>query len=209
VTPFKEHFIADLRQPINNIASKQRRKRARQSLRRVSVEISSDPLRFLDEWVGDLYATLVEKHRLQGIKAFSREAFAKQLSVPGVVMFRAINQDITVGADVWYVQGEVAYGHLAAYNPEGYRLRASYALLWSAIEYFVDKVRWLSLGAGAGIEGNDTDGLTLFKRGWSTATRTAYFCGRILNERAYREIVKATNTSSTEYFPAYREGEFK
>jgi hypothetical protein len=83
----------------------------------------------------------------------------------------------------------------------------SYALYWFAIEYFGDKVRWLDLGAGPGVKGKGKDGLSQFKRGWSTETRTAFFCGRIFDRARYSEIVRAKGVSTTDYFPAYRKNE--
>jgi len=207
VIPFKEHFIVDLRRPMNEFVSKSRRKHAHRALRKVQVEVSQKPTQFVEEWVA-LYNTLIERHNVRGIRAFSRKAFAKQLSIPGMVMLRAVYQGITVGATLWFVQGEVSYSHLAAFSKVGYELRASYALNWFAIEYFSDKVRWLDLGGGAGITKDGTDGLSLYKRGWSTDTRTVYFCGRIFNHERYAEIVKAKGISATDYFPVYRKGEF-
>lgn len=67
----------------------------------------------------------------------------------------------------------------------------------------------VDLGAGAGIDDKGTDGLTRFKRGWSTGTRTAYFCGRVFDHAKYSELVRATSASATNYFPAYRAGEFR
>jgi lipid II:glycine glycyltransferase (peptidoglycan interpeptide bridge formation enzyme) len=108
---------------------------------------------------------------------------------------------------LWYVLGNVGYYHLGAYNHAGYELRASFALFWRAIEHFAAKgLRWLNLGAGAGLEGSSTDGLSRFKRGWSTGT--AYFCGRIFDRAKYSEVVKASGVSAADYFPAYRKGEF-
>jgi hypothetical protein len=207
VRPFKEHFVVDLRRPVSEFVSKHHRYYARWALKKVVVETCSDPAQFLDEWV-KLYANLIKRHRLMGIKAFSRMAFARQLSIPGLIIFRALSQGSTVGAHLWYVQGEVAYSHLAAFSPLGYELMVSYATYWSAIEYFAGRVRWLQLGAGAGVKRSCTDGLARFKRGWSTGTRTAYLCGRIFNPKRYSEIVTARGISETDYFPAYRKGEF-
>jgi hypothetical protein len=50
--------------------------------------------------------------------------------------------------------------------------------------------------------------LSRFKRGWATGTRTAYFCGRIFDRANYREITRASGCMATDYFPAYRQGEF-
>ena len=207
--PFKDHFIVDLSCPIDTFASSHHRRYARKALRDVQIERCQDPTQFNDEWV-NLYATLTERHNIKGIPAFSRLAFAKQLKVPGLVMFRAVYKETTVGMTLWYIQEEVGYYHLAAYSDTGYNLRASFALFWSAIGYFAGQgLRWLNLGAGASIKGNGPDGLSQFKRGWSTGTRTAYFCGRILNPKRYVEIVQSRNILETSYFPAYRKGEFR
>jgi hypothetical protein len=207
VIPFKDHFIVDLRRPMNDIVSRHHRYYARKALKSLYVEECQEPTQFTDEWVA-LYANLIDRHNLKGIKAFSKRAFAKQLSTPGTVMLRAVHQDVVAGAQIWFVQGEVGYSHLTALSEAGYELGASYALYWFAIECVSDKVRWLDLGAGAGAKSDGTDGLSRFKRGWSTGTRTAYFCGRIFDQVRYSEIVKAKGVLATDYFPAYRKGEF-
>jgi lipid II:glycine glycyltransferase (peptidoglycan interpeptide bridge formation enzyme) len=208
VIPFKEHHVSDLTRPVEEIVSKHHRYYARKALKRIKVEKCDNPLQHLDEW-NDLYRQLIERHRITGIHAFSRKAFAQQLDVPGIVMFRALSQKKAVGAHLWYVQGEIAYSHLAASSQQGYRLMASYALHSHALEYFTDRVRWLNLGSGAGIGSDQEDGLSQFKRGWSTETRTAFFCGRILDRERYAEVTAATHKqSSLDYFPAYRLGEF-
>jgi hypothetical protein len=207
VIPFKEHFVVDLRRPLEEAVSKHHRYYARKALEKVQIEPLPDPPVFIDEWT-NLYATLVSKHNLSGIRAFSKRSFAKQLSVPGVVAFKAVYENTTVGAHLWYTQGDIAYSHLAAFSPLGYNLMASYALYWYAIQYFADKVHGLDIGAGAGSSDRDGDGLSWFKRGWSTETRTAYFCGRILDHARYARILKTQNIPQTDYFPPYRLGEF-
>ena len=209
VIPFKEHFIIELGRPMETFVCSHHRRYARKALGDIHVERCEDPTRFINEWV-DLYAALIERHDIEGILAFSRSALAKQLRVPGIVVFRAVYEGATVSMLLWYVQGEVGYYHLGASSALGYELRASFALFWSAIEYFAaNGLRWLSLGAGAGVRGDGTDGLSRFKRGWSTGTRTAYFCGRIFDQKQYLEIVRAKEIPETEYFPAYRLGEFE
>ncbi len=211
VTPFKEHFISDLTQPINNIISKHHRKCIRRSIHKVQVEKCSDPLQHLDEWI-ELYKNLINRHNIKGIKKFSSNSFAKQLDIPGIVMFRVLFQDKTVGANLFYVQENVAYGHLSAFSNQGYELGAAYAVKWASIQYFIEKkITWLNLGAGAGIGGQYADGLGLsdFKRGWSTGTKTAYFCGRIFDRERYLQLVNVKGITKSDYFPAYRMGEFE
>lgn len=204
---FKGHFVADLTLPPDGIISKHHRYYARKALEKVRVEECGEPLRFLDEWTG-LYASLTKRHGLAGIQAFSRDAFARQLEVPGLVMFRASAEGEAVGIHLWYVSGDVAYSHLAASSPQGYQLMAAYALHRFAMERFAGRVGWLDLGAGAGVGagvGQKQGGLDQFKKGWSTGTRTAYLCGRVFDHETYRELSRGSDTG---YFPAYRAGEF-
>lgn len=207
VAPFKEHFVADLSQPVEEFISGRHRRRARKVMREVSVELCTDPCDCAGEWV-KLYAELIRRHKIEGMKAFSHAAFARQLQLPGSVMFRATYRGVGVGAQLWFVQGDVGYCHLSAASELGYELEAAYAMFWFAYQYFSGKLRWLHIGGGAGVDGEGSAGLVQFKRGWATGTRTAYFCGRILDTGKYSEIVGARNISSTSYFPAYREGEF-
>ena len=207
--PFKEHFVVDLSRPAKEFVHAHHQRSARKSLERLTVERADDPAPFLDEWT-ELYSTLVARHEIKGLTAFSRESFAKQLAVPGLTMLRAVNEEGRgVGATLWYAQNGVGYYHLGAYSDEGYEMRASFALFQHALEYFAATgLGWLSLGAGAGASGDGTDGLTRFKRGWATGTRTAYFCGRIFDRTRYSELARARGASASNYFPLYRAGEF-
>jgi hypothetical protein len=206
VVPFKEPFVADLQQPAKAFVSKHHQYYARKALEAVSVEPCNDPALMLDIW-SELYDLLIERHQLKGIKAFSRTSFAKQLSVPGITMLRAMHLGQTVGAHLWYAQGDVAFSHLTASNALGYELMAAYALSWGALEYFAGKVNWIDWGAGAGLDSSGRDGLSDFKRGWANTTRPAYLCGRIFDRAKYDEISRARGFAGSPYFPSYREGE--
>ena len=208
VIHFKEHFVVALELERNAFVSSHHRRYARKALREVDVQSCPSPARFGDELAG-LYTALTKKHGIKGMPAFSRTSLAKQLEVPGMVMFRAAYGGNAIGMTLWYVLGDLGYYHLGAYSETGYRLRASFALFWFAIEYFASNdLRWLNLGAGAGTAKKDSDGLTRFKQGWATGTRTAHFCGRVLDRQRYAEITNARGISRTDYFPAYRRGEF-
>jgi hypothetical protein len=207
VTPYKEHFVIDLSVPKEKIISKHHWRNANKAIKSVDVEKCDAPIELLDNWM-ELYANLIRRHNIKGISAFSVFSFRKQLEVPGIVVFRAMYGKVTVGMTLWYIQEEVSYYHLGAYTDFGYELRASFALFWAAIQYFAETgVRWLNLGAGAGIHNTREDGLIRFKRGWATGTRMAYFCGRIFDHDRYSKIVKARGISKFDYFPAYRRGE--
>jgi len=210
VTEFKQHFVVDLRSNPSATISKHHRYYARKALDEVEVRRSEDPPALADEWA-QLYGHLVERHSLRGIKAFSRAAFDVQLRVPGLVMLRAMLDGGGVGAHLWYVAGEVAYSHLMALGPQGYQRGAAYALYWEAVanaaQHFGPAVRWLDLGSGAGV-GQADEGLSRFKRGWANQQRPVYFCGRIFNADAYERLVRSRGIGQSDYFPAYREGEF-
>ncbi len=207
VIPFKEHFIVDLAATPETFVHPHHRRNARKALEVISVA-GCAAAASIQEWRG-LYANLVDRHDIAGIARFSDSSFALQSKVPGAVMLRAIHEGQTVGMTWWFVSEGVGYYHLGAYSDAGYELRASFGLFWRAIELLrADGLRWLDLGAGAGVANDAQDGLNRFKKGWSTGTRTAYLCGRILDRGRYAEIVKAKGVAPTNYFPAYRKGEF-
>jgi hypothetical protein len=207
VIPFKQHFVIDLSQAPETFITSHHRRNVRKALQEVRIEECADPVSYLDDWMV-LYQTLVKRHTVTGMAAFSRESLAGQLSVPGTVAFRALHHDATVGMLLWCGQGNRSYYHLGAYSPLGYELGASFALFDYSIKYFAEReFRWLNLGAEAGAAGGDS-GLRRFKQGWSTGTRTVYFCGRVFDRTKYEEIILAKGVPPTNYFPAYRLGEF-
>ena len=204
VRPFKEHSVVDLERPLRDSVSAHHRRNAAKGFAAVDVERLEDAQLHLGDWI-QLYSTLVSRHQITGVADFTPESFASQLAVPGVTAFRAIRAGETVGMLLWYVMGDIAYYHLGAYSATGYDQRASFALFWTALEHFAaEGLRWASLGAGAGVVGSPDDGLTRFKQGWTTETRTAYFCGRIFDHAAYRDLVLEHGAEGSDYFPAYR-----
>lgn len=208
VKPFKEHFVVDLRASPETFVRAHHQRNARKALEIVSVERCEEASAGADDW-NNLYANLVARHNIRGIARFSNSSFVQQLSVPGAVLLRAVREGQTVGMTWWFVCGGVGYYHLGAYSGTGYELRASFALFWRAIELFkAQGLRWLNLGAGAGLGHDATDGLSRFKRGWSNGTRLAYLCGRIFDRARYTQIAKAKGIQAVDYFPAYRQGEF-
>ena len=138
----------------------------------------------------------------------STGSFEKQFATPGLAALRARAGNEVVGGHLWFVQGDVAYSHLASSNDRGYRFGASYALYWEAIQYFRGRVRWLNIGSGAGIKEGVDDGLTQFKRGWSNATRPVFFCSTIYDQPAYDKLCLRSGKTNASSFPAYRAGEF-
>lgn len=209
VSPFKDHFIVKLDKPLDSFISSHHLRNVKKGLKNVEVENCEKPIDFIKEWT-ILYQNLIEKFHIKGIARFSKNSFEKQLIVPGIIMFRAIYEDKTIGMLLWYIKDNVGYYHLGSFNKKGYEQNASFALFWTSIEYFKEMgINWLDLGSGAGLKYNGTDGLSRFKRGWSTETRKVYFCGHIFDQSTYSDIVEKLGISSTKYFPTYRLGEFE
>ena len=86
--PFKEHFVIDMNRPLHSRVSEHHRRYAGKALKTVTVDLCEHPSLLFDEWI-TLYQNLIERHRIRGIAAFSRNSFAQQLRVPGMVAFRA------------------------------------------------------------------------------------------------------------------------
>jgi Acetyltransferase (GNAT) domain len=201
--PYKEHLVVDLANPR---PSEHHRRKIRKARAIVRTECVVTPHTCADAWSA-LYAGLITRHDIRGTAAFSPATLAAQLDVPGIELYRADTDDGIAGMLLWYVQGDVGYYHLAAYSSIGYETGASYALFDAAIEAFRGRLRWLNLGAAAGVQTVVDDGLTRFKRGWANGARTAYLCGRILQPDAYAKLVQARGVEPGGFFPLYRQGE--
>jgi hypothetical protein len=205
VSPFKEHFVIELRR-----ASPSRHHRAgvKYALRRCRIEIMDQPVAWIDDW-HRLYGELVRRKEMRDSRAFSRAAFERQLDLPGCVGIAAVAGNRRVSMSLWFAMGEVVYYHLAASDEDGYAASASYALVDAAIGTFSERgARYLSIGAGAGVAVEREDGLTRFKEGWATGTRATYLCGRIYQRETYERLRRRAVVSSDPYFPEYRRGEF-
>jgi len=205
--PFKAHYVIDLGLPLDEIAGRRHRKNSRRALKALEIDVQTEATALAEEWTL-LYDALIERHNVRGIQAFSHASFVRQLDIPGSTLLRATRNGQTVAAQVYFTQADVAHCHLGAATRLGYEMSAFHALDFYSIGYFADRVRWLNLGGGAGLSVGVDDGLSLYKKGWSTETRTSYFCGRIFDRRRYDEIVTSKGVVSNGYFPAYRQGEF-
>ena len=204
VQPFKSHVLVDLADDWEAAISQHHRYSARRAARLVTVGRWDDPGRQMDDWCR-LYNHLVDRHQISPDRVLPRDAFEKQFAVPGLEAYGAWQDGTLVAAHLLYVQGDVAYSHLAASDDTGYRVKASYALYDHCLRSLAGRVRWVNLGAGSGTSDAADPGLTAFKRGWSAQTGQAYFCGRIGDADRYTALT-ATKGGSLDrpFFPAYR-----
>jgi hypothetical protein len=199
---YKDHYFIDLAVPLAQSACAHHRPNARKALKRLEVEEIVEPNHYLGTWCG-LYEELKARHRLTGVSCFSRRAFELQFGVPGLTAFRAVDHEgAALGMVLWYCQGDVGYYHLGAYSQRGYEAQASFALFWTAAQRLGERVRWLSLGAGAGLSCDGSDGLTRFKRGWTPLVRPTYLVRHVANPQRYAELCRGIKES--DFFPPYR-----
>jgi len=205
--PFKEHYIVDLANWKNKVLDRTTRKRIRKAFEHLVVEVCPDPQQHLEDWIR-LYQVLINRHSIGTLRAFSRTAFARQLEIPGLIMYRAAFRGRTVGIQFVFLQGEVAYGHLIAFDEVGYQLGASYAIDAFALEHLAGAACWFDLGGAPGLTDSQGAGLREYKLHWASATRQTYFCGRIFNPARYAAIAQAKELAGANYFPSYRQGEF-
>ena len=202
IRPFKTHHLVNLER-WTAAPGAQHRARIRRSARHVEIEVAPARAELLEPWI-ELYTSLATRHAIHGLRRFSRQSFAALFTLPGLHAARTIAGDETVAMSLWVTAGRNAYYHLGASSEKGYALSAAYPMFDAAIRY-LGKIglEWLDLGGGAGISERPGDGLAQFKRGWATAERTAWLCGRVLDRAAYDELAPGPHG---EFFPAYRTG---
>jgi hypothetical protein len=204
VMPFKNHYIVNLKvDPLEQVSAHHRRN-ARKALSQLDVSMTCNPVEYLSTWVS-LYAELIDRHIIRDHRAFSPRAFRMQLAMPSMVATIARYRSEIVAMALWITDGDVVDYHLGASSAVGYGCNATYALFWTAINYFAENgYAWVNLGGGAGLRDSDTDGLSRFKRGWATDSRIAYFCGRVYQPSVYQVLCARSGAPASGYFPGYR-----
>ncbi len=204
VVPFKTHYLAHLNILPEQFVHRTHRRYVRRSLEKMRVEVCTEPRRYLEEWMC-LYETLIRRHCIQGMRAFSRQCFAKQLNVSGMIMFLGRLERDIVGASLVMTSGPFAYFHLHASSMKGYDIHAAYGIHWTAINYCRNAgIRVCDIGGVAGMKDDPTSGLARFKRGWSNGRRIAYLCGSIFDRTSYEHLCRTGGGGNVSYFPAYR-----
>ena len=200
---YKDHYLLDTSLPLTESISKYSRRDARRALKDVTVEHKISPDIDLNEWV-DLYNHLIMRHNISGIRAFSRESFAKQIAIPNTHYFRAVHNGKIVGGNIYYLHQNVAYGHLLALSPLGYSFGASHAIKWIAIQHLSKMIRWINFGGGTEKDGANQNGLDSFKLNWTNSIKKSYFVGKILQKEIYDHLTDLSDDAQDNWFPSYR-----
>ncbi|MEO5671699.1 MAG: GNAT family N-acetyltransferase [Ramlibacter sp.] len=201
VRQYRKRYIVRLDREPARFVTAHHRKYADKGFALLEVQRCIEPAAYLDEWVG-LYANVCRKYAVTDLRALSALGFANQLAVPGLTMFRASYRGTPVAIHLWMHMGDVVYGHLAGHHPQAYRTHAAYSLYWTALQWFHTRADRIDLGSGQ--SDDDSDGLSFFKRGWSTETLQGWLCGRVLDPVLYDALLPMPKQSDANFFPAYR-----
>jgi hypothetical protein len=196
-----EQYIVDLREAQS--PSRHHRKKLRSARSGLTMALRAPEAEDAAKFEG-LYATLVGRKLIRDFRAFDGEALRAQVQVPGAMIVEARIDDALAGMDLYYLDGDHAHAHLSAYSEVGYAQSVSYPMMAYAIAELAAYAKKLNLGGAPSMGG---DGIRHFKSGWTTTTRPSFLCGRVLDRVAYRSLVGGPLDPS-EYFPAYRLGEF-
>jgi hypothetical protein len=198
--PFKKHYTHDATAP-NADYSKHHRDRVRRALK--SCEVREVPLaEHLDEWM-KCYGTLVAKKGISGIQDFDRSYFEKLAAVPGFFLVGAFVEGRMESGHIWLRHERLAYAHLAASTPVGYKLRCAFPIYDYAIRALREHCV-IDFGGGAGLSTDGQDGLSQFKRGFANGERMNLLCGKVLNPEAYASLTAGRGVGAATFFPAYR-----
>jgi lipid II:glycine glycyltransferase (peptidoglycan interpeptide bridge formation enzyme) len=201
--PFREHYVIDRHIPREESVKKNHRYHARKALSQLEIDVVENSESFLDEWT-DLHSNLISRHKITGIQAFSKESFRQQFNTPGVIVIAARHEQKAVAAMIFCIQDGAVQAHVLGCTDQGYALSALYGIIWKTYDVFDDDVRWCNL---MGVPGSGNENIRRFKAGWTDITKTAYLCGKIINETKYRQLAAPHQQNGSKYFPLYRNGE--
>ncbi len=200
VRPIKQRSVVDLTRDLAQVVSRHHQQSARRALTALQVERCADPPQYADEWV-DCYRAFARDRSMSGPADVPPAGLVRQLSTPGLHMYRASAGGRTLGFSLWMVHDTLAYGHLAAHTTEGREAGVAYAFYWTILgELQRQGVTRVDLGGGV----EDSDGLARWKAGWTPETVPSLVCGAILRPDEYAMLTRARGTGPTAYFPAYR-----
>ena len=202
---FKPHHLVDLTTDFSAAYSRSHRRKIRGIGSDVECAHLSDPVAEADAWVG-LYRQLVERHRIVGPANFPESALRRHLESDGMETFIARVGGRPVGMVLFIRSGATAAYHLGAYGPAGYRHNVAWGLFPLAFEYLRNAgIDLVNLGGAAGVTTDGMDGLSQFKRGWSSRSKMARIGGRILDRALFDELTGELSPGG--FWPPYRSAE--
>jgi len=96
----KQRWIVDLRTGHERVVSPHHRRCAQEALAHIEVARCPEPRQHADEWCR-CYRAFAEDRGISGAAAFPERGLVDQLSIPGLLMYRASSGGQTVGFSLW------------------------------------------------------------------------------------------------------------
>lgn len=145
-----------------------------------------------------LYSNLKERHKIEGLADFTLAQINYMLETPGCILFKAVDTHtgVPLGMAIFYAGYYCSYYWLAAYSEVGYERNVGFILMHEALTK-LDKLGFnlVVLGAGRG------EGLSRYKRGFSSYSKKNYIALNIHNKEAYLKLLDGKNN---DFVPMYR-----
>ena len=164
----------------------------------------------MDNFV-ELYKSTMIKNNASNYYYFSKlyfDQFRTELENKFIII-NSIHEGKIIASAIFLISDTTMHYHLAATNPEYYKLAPNNLFLWRAIQWGIEN-NMSQIHLGGGLTNLEDDNLFKFKSGFSTSPPLSFYVGKkIHNLEIYKELVKAHLDNSTDiknenYFPAYR-----
>lgn len=177
---FKENYFVD-----REAEKVQIRKRHRNMINRARKigEIREIPLaEHLPRYL-ELYRRNVADREIA--QPFDDSYFERLAGVDGVRTIAVVVEDEIVTMTLWLRHEDILYFYDGASSATGFAIAASYAAFAYAVETAVE-CRYVFFGGSSDFRDELTDGLAVFKRGFSNSSAPSYLCSATLARRAAR-----------------------
>ena len=200
---FKTHQIANLDQPWRSFARRTCRRNAASAQTIFEIRRVGQPVNYAQH-LWDLNQVVLKRRSAVQIMPLTQATLTAQLSLPGVSLFVARNQQGIQAIACFMEVGDYAYAHLLGASDESRSQSVIYGLYGCALDYYQERVQAIDFGGNAGLTEDNQDGVTRFKQGWCNQTRSSYLCCKILNRDLYQELCSRSGSEASSFFPAYR-----
>ncbi len=153
-----------------------------------------------------IYYQTMDRNQADSRYYFDLEYFKAFVeTMPESILKCKVMLDNNVIAMGFYLRShDVLHTHLSGTLTDYIHLSPAYILRYALVEW--GKANGYKLiHSGGGMTGSTDDSLYRFKKKFGINTEFLFFIGRkIWNESVYRELVSATKTQKSTFFPQYR-----
>jgi len=200
--------IVDLSKELNEIwenIKKGHKYNIKKSMREgCEVEITTDVSPKKIENFIEIYYLTMNKNKAPKKYYFSKEFISDHFNLLNVILIEVKYKNEVIGTSIFICGDKMIHYHLSGATYDFKGLYPSDITLWEAIKWAKKNgFKYLHLGGGLG----RNDSLFEFKRSFSKIASPFYIGRKIFNMEIYqRLLILNPESSSSDYFPAYRQG---